>query len=301
MSTVIVIGNGFDIDLGWRTSYRDFYESKKGWEHFKTDEDDLFQYIIKHVAENWYDFERTLHDYCVAKSKEGFSPEIIEKDINTYAALKVELYNFIQARSKEPIKKNSFAYKLLSKCVELSNRNNRSIEAIPRFFTFNYTALNEVAEQIEKETHFSYIPVHGTLAGNNIIFGFQDDMSIRKEYRRMQKSYDNRYSPSGLLDALIDATNVIFFGMSMGCIDEIYFKGMFEKICVIGGSRERMKKNITFITKNETTKREIKDNLQDAGISMQILYNTNDVTFILTSDEDKTKQNMNFYQLLNRL
>ena len=35
MKTVIVIGNGFDIDLGWRTSYKDFYDSKKNkWEMF---------------------------------------------------------------------------------------------------------------------------------------------------------------------------------------------------------------------------------------------------------------------------
>lgn len=29
MGTVIVIGNGFDIDLGWHTSYKDFFKERK--------------------------------------------------------------------------------------------------------------------------------------------------------------------------------------------------------------------------------------------------------------------------------
>lgn len=26
--TLIVLGNGFDLDLGWKTSYADFYQAK---------------------------------------------------------------------------------------------------------------------------------------------------------------------------------------------------------------------------------------------------------------------------------
>ena len=39
IETVIVLGNGFDLDLGWDTSYKSFYEKHKGWQIHKTDED----------------------------------------------------------------------------------------------------------------------------------------------------------------------------------------------------------------------------------------------------------------------
>lgn len=300
MSTVIVIGNGFDIDLGWRTSYRDFYECKKGWEMFKTDEDDLFQYIIKHVAENWFDFERTLHEYCVKKSKEDVPEDIISKDLNTYKSLKSELGFFIRERSKEAVNKHSFAYRLLEKYVEVC-RYRLSSDSVPLLFSFNYTALDDVAKQIDPKWKFSYNPLHGTLTGNNIIFGFHDDMNIRKEYRDLQKSSDNTYNPAEFVTPLMDSNNIIFFGVSMGFIDSVYFEEMFKRVSVVGGFRERMHKKITFITKNEQTKREIKNNLQDIGIGIQMLSVTNSVNYILTSGGDKIEQKNNFLNLLNTI
>ena len=37
--TVIVIGNGFDLDLGWDTSYRSFFNKHDGWKMHRRDED----------------------------------------------------------------------------------------------------------------------------------------------------------------------------------------------------------------------------------------------------------------------
>lgn len=28
MKTLVIIGNGFDLDLGWETSFRDFFQAK---------------------------------------------------------------------------------------------------------------------------------------------------------------------------------------------------------------------------------------------------------------------------------
>ncbi len=47
MGTVIVICNGFDIDLGWHTSYKDFFKEKEdGWRTLRTNEDDLLYLIM---------------------------------------------------------------------------------------------------------------------------------------------------------------------------------------------------------------------------------------------------------------
>ena len=70
--TVIVIGNGFDLDLGWDTSYKSFYDKHKGWGMHKTDEDDLFQYVIKQTPGNWFDFERTLHEYALHRAEKPY-------------------------------------------------------------------------------------------------------------------------------------------------------------------------------------------------------------------------------------
>ena len=70
--TVIVIGNGFDLDLGWDTSYKSFYEKHDGWKMHRRDEDDLFQYVIKQVPGNWFDFERTLHEYALHRAQNPF-------------------------------------------------------------------------------------------------------------------------------------------------------------------------------------------------------------------------------------
>ena len=29
MQTLIILGNGFDLDLGWKTSYKDFFRAKQ--------------------------------------------------------------------------------------------------------------------------------------------------------------------------------------------------------------------------------------------------------------------------------
>ncbi len=29
MKTLIILGNGFDLDLGWKTSYNDFFQAKQ--------------------------------------------------------------------------------------------------------------------------------------------------------------------------------------------------------------------------------------------------------------------------------
>ena len=71
MKHIYVIGNGFDIDLGWHTSYKEFYETKlTGWKvHFGPNDDCLPKYLLDHAGDNWYDLERTLYDYCLSKSK----------------------------------------------------------------------------------------------------------------------------------------------------------------------------------------------------------------------------------------
>ena len=270
MKTVVVIGNGFDIDLGWRTSYKDFYDSKKDeWNKFRTDEDDLFQYVIKNAGENWYDLERTIYNYCIAKSKEIPSEEIMKKDLQDYKNFKNQLVDFVKQRSAEQVKKKSYAYHLLKFFIEQRLPQSRYDEMDTEWFSFNYTPLDKVAGQIYPK-------------------------QIKGQYRLIQKSLDDDYNPHVIYPALNEADRFIFFGLSMGFIDAVYFKDIFMQISKPNNSNNRTPKEIIFITWDHNSMRDIKMNLQDIGINIQSLMTNNDVKFILTSEgfEENKIRNM---------
>jgi hypothetical protein len=105
MGTVIVIGNGFDIDLGWHTSYKDFFKEKEdGWRTLKTTEDDLFNYVFNHAAENWFDLEKTVYEYYLNRSKSKTTDDLAMRDLNTFEDLKKQLVKFLLTSDRFDIK-----------------------------------------------------------------------------------------------------------------------------------------------------------------------------------------------------
>ena len=300
-NTTIVIGNGFDLDLGWQTSYRDFYEAHKGWHIFESETDDLFQYVINHAADNWFDFEKTLYDYAIHRSETGFTSDLVNHDFRDYDSFKTLLEHFLSERSSKPVKEKSFAYRLLEAyidiCKEYQPKDNKSL----KWFSFNYTPLSKVAKKINPFADFTYVPVHGTLERKNIIFGVHDDENIKHEYRFLQKSMDDNYESHGILPTLLDSNQIIFFGLSMGKIDAIYFKELFNQLSTISSNQTIRNKEIIFITKDAETKKSIKSNLIDMVGQAQLLINNCKVDFILTSSEENNKNNTKFEALISRL
>ena len=289
--TVIVIGNGFDLDLGWDTSYKSFYIKHDGWKMHRRDEDDLFQYVIKQVPGNWFDFERTLHEYALHRAQNPFpkdNTDKIERDIQDYNTFKTQLMDFIAEGSKGPVKMDSHAYRLLEAYVG-AKKNKTSDRFFPlKLFSYNYTPLLNVIHQIDSNVKVGYIPVHGMVEKKNIIFGFHDDLRIPKEYRPLQKSMDENYVSSDVVRESLQAKTIIFFGLSLGYIDGVYFKNLFEQISNLANP-QMISKHVVFITKNAQSGNDIKNNLLDAGINLQLLYNSNRVDFIYTDDSHRNK------------
>jgi len=305
MNIVIVLGNGFDLDLGWDTSYKSFYDKHKGWGMHKTDEDDLFQYVIKQTPGNWFDFERTLHEYALHRAEKPY-PENeaykIDRDIHDYNTFKEQLVRFITEGSKLPIKEDSHAYRLLEAYVGAKKRNIANLSTLfsIKLFSYNYTPLLSVIRRIEPSMKIGYIPVHGMVERNNIIFGFHDDPNIPKEYRSIQKSMDENYKSSDIVTKSLKADYLIFFGLSLGYIDGVFFKNLFEQISNLTNP-QLINKHIVFITKDANTEINIKSNLLDMGINLQLLYNSNVVNFIYTDDEQEVKTEDNFNELMKRI
>ena len=52
--TLVILGNGFDLDLGWKTSYSDFYKEKQHkFESLKG-----MSYVHEMITEgHWYNLE----------------------------------------------------------------------------------------------------------------------------------------------------------------------------------------------------------------------------------------------------
>lgn len=302
MKTAIVIGNGFDLDLGWKTSYEDFYKAHDGWRMHQNEKDNLFQYVIKHAAENWFDFERTIYDYVIRKSKDGEEDYIISRDLDDYRNFKKQLKNFLSRRSCDPINKSSFAYNLVNAYIDKCKRYNTSSLEFIKFFSFNYTPLINVAQIIDPEFKFSYIPVHGTIENDNIIFGVHNDSNISRPYRDIQKSMDDKYESHGIVSSLMEANLIIFFGLSMGFIDAVYFKDFFEQVSKVTNANA-INKEFVFITKDAGTFKDIKNNLQDMGIDTQVLFNTNTLKYIYTvpPENEKIVNRNKFHELLSKL
>lgn len=305
MNFVIVLGNGFDLDLGWDTSYKSFYDKHNGWEMHKTDEDNLFQYVIKQTPGNWFDFERTLHEYALHRAENPYPQNEdykIDRDIQDYKTFKEQLARFITEGSKLPIDENSHAYRLLDAYVGCKKKNKAITSNFfsIKLFSYNYTPLLNVIHRIENSLKIGYIPVHGRVEKNNIIFGFHDDPNVPKEYRSIQKSMDDNYKSSDIVTDSLKADYLIFFGLSLGYIDGVYFKNLFEQISNLTNP-QMINKHIVFITKDANTEKNIKSNLLDMGINLQLLYNSNVVNFIYTDDKQKAKTEGDFNELIKRI
>lgn len=77
--TSLIIGNGFDLNLGMVTDYRSFFKELQRIGFFeKNQTNPLLQFIQeKGVKENWYDFENIIKEYAT-KSPQAIFIKMIE-------------------------------------------------------------------------------------------------------------------------------------------------------------------------------------------------------------------------------
>lgn len=76
---VVIIGNGFDLDLGLKTSYKDFWESDFCPKDFPAP---LIDHLNKHWpgdldSVRWYDLENELYNYCKAMKPDQAIKDVI--------------------------------------------------------------------------------------------------------------------------------------------------------------------------------------------------------------------------------
>ncbi len=296
VNTMLITGNGFDLNLGMKTGYKDFFyqlESSGFWDRYKKNL--LLSYIHEKGAKKyWYSFEEIIKDFII---KNAEHTKLIINDCNAaFPLLKNELCKFIgkacpiygryQAASKilcalfgcDGSGAVTWNEKIRNRYDEFTERYN-----LPkfRFVTFNYTDPNlllmriikmwvskPLVENISSMSEYVY-NIHGKL-GEDIVFGTDEDDRIPRELFFLRKChYLEKNTKSRFYQDLCSSKRIVIFGHSVHGIDFEYYEKFFKvknhvsDIYILGYSRESLN--------------EIKKGLELKGIFLSAKYIIADV------------------------
>ena len=289
---VLIIGNGFDLDLGLKTRYSD-YANSLDW-HFKDSSinHNLEYYLFDaHRNDKWFDIEMVIEDYSTLNSvnaRKNF-PYPIGKDKETFQLLIKSLSLYLRKEQRNTAYPNTLAAHVLRECV--SNGYFKNI------FTFNYTDLSLLAKKLGVQEEFHYKHVHGSLQNDRIIIGVREEAELMEGYDFLRKTFSHYYQSTNIPYALDEADEVIFFGHSLSPNDYHYFDTFFQKQCSESMTRKQSK-HITFFTYDHNSEIEIKKQLWKMNNHRtDRLFSYNDVTFILTSNPDSSSVERLFKRL----
>ncbi len=269
--TLLVIGNGFDLSLGFKTSYKDFLKSEQFLKI--ADSNEFCKHLQVQIGlQNWIDIENELKIYSIEIINHEESNNQFEKE---FIEISLALMEYLSTIDIKKYDKNSFAFKLID---EIKNKN---IEVID----FNYTnSILSIFEDISKENPVFFKSenqqkIHGTLYEKDIIFGVEDKAQINSEHIFLKKSFNKsfgKFNPSIILN---NATEIIFFGLSIGETDHMYFNNFFNSISV-----NQSNKKIRFYHFGVQDYKSLHKNLDILTYkSLSTFKNFNSVEFIDTS------------------
>lgn len=239
---VLVVGNGFDINLGLKTSYSDYLES------------DLFNNLcdfnslakrlkLKNKIYNWIDVEKELYNYShemfylrgnILKPRVECKNLIISFEDN-YRQICDSLMRYLCKEDIAAIK--NFDSKMAFKVLEEALNNDSYI------LTFNYTdTIERICEFWFRGIELNINHIHGSLSSQSFVFGVEDSAELSREHVFLYKSYNGKQNINGLTSIFENADSFTFFGYSLGQTDHSYFRDFF-KLQTKFGCKE---KNFTF-------------------------------------------------------
>lgn len=288
MRCTLVIGNGFDLDAGLKTSYNDFVSSRYWPFSQSTDvygQETLASYLRKKSElDTWFDVEEALYDY----SRIGLGQATIQginidyRDRFDFDKLKSSLTSYLsnQEGCFYP-RPNSMGIAVLNSLVTSKNEF--------KIYSFNYTSLqnilrrNEITEQVNCEY------IHGSIANNDIIIGVGDKIDFNSHYFYLSKIAAPNYSSHNVILDMMESDEVIIFGHSLGSNDFPYFEPFFHNL--LSFTKETKKrKRIAIFTKDESGRLGIKKRLHElTGQRTTLLYSLNEVSIFSTDSSMKAE------------
>lgn len=181
MKCTFVIGNGFDLDAGLKTSYNDFVSSRY-WPFSQSTEvygqDTLASYLRKKSElDTWFDVEEALYDYsCNGLGQATIHGVNIDlKDRFDFDKLKLSLTSYLSNQEKcFNARPNSMGIAVLNSLV--TSKNDFKI------YSFNYTSLYNILQRYEITEQVNCEFIHGSIANNDIIIGVGDKIDFNSQY-----------------------------------------------------------------------------------------------------------------------
>ena len=292
---LFIIGNGFDIDLGLKTRYSDFSDSKV-WEALmqntlEFNNDLLGELLNAKETETWFDIEKTMLGYVRQIRPDYLVDKNINKDKVDFDKVSEALSNYLkEEQENRPLNKDSYAAQVLRMIVEVGGFG---------IYTFNYTNLEKIASSCGIKIGSSKIThVHGSLDNDSIILGVLTNPSdpIYEQYSFMYKDNSRFYMSNNMYEDFDNADDIIFFGHSINGMDFPYFKDFFIKQSGMDG--EYKSKHITIITYDDASNQQIRNSIRNAQVDLTQLFKRNDIKFIQTKQlYEKDKNEMHKFDL----
>ena len=248
MRIAFLIGNGFDISLGLKTRYTDFY---KYYTRIINTEPCIqkLKRAINAERENWSDFEKAFGIYT-----ENI-PNRKEFDI-LYDDILLKMQKYLQAET-EKLTDSSINIAPFIKSLTAPNSFIREKRRIQYLFSdirtdvniinFNYTktidtfVINAASTLDHNTTINMPLHIHGTLDGT-MLFGvndksqiantaFQNDDTIVSELSKPLFNRKLGYETDRICSAAIDSADLIcIFGMSIGDTDQYWWTTIGERM-----------------------------------------------------------------------
>jgi hypothetical protein len=201
---LLIIGNGFDLDLGLKTSYKNFIQSDVFLKLAETNE--LCQHLkSQHRLKNWINIETELKQYWQ-------NANLSRAEFNELChALK----EYLLTLDLKSYSKTSKAFQLIDSI------KNEAFDVID----FNYTdTITSIMQDFGLKNTGRHLKIHGSLQHNNIILGIEDSAEVNPEYLFLKKSFNPSFGKGNPFELLEGADEIIFFGLSLGQTDHLYFE-----------------------------------------------------------------------------
>ena len=277
---VFIIGNGFDLDLGWKTQFSEFAGSAY-WPSRLGQPSNLFNLLSTNRNQSkWFDVEKLMATY--ADPKRGMTSSSRAKgDKEFFDQFSAALMSYLREQQSQDIAKDSTAAKVLSTVLALHHYT--------KIYSFNYTDLSLIAMKLGVTYHFKYEHVHGELRNDSAIIGIPDSADVVANYEFLYKTFSPHYSSHEILFDLLDADEVIFFGHSLGQVDYHYFQRFFQQQCRSDMQRSDGKR-ITIFTYDAASRLSILKQLRNMNEKRtDLLFNQNELNIFMTDGTDEEK------------
>lgn len=285
---VLIIGNGFDLDLGLHTSYSSFVESEY-FEKLRHTSELIEQLYTNYKEKKWIDIEEELKSFA---KRYGRETSKMKKNEVAFNQLADALCLYLESIDYSKIKRESIAARLLVNVIK-----NGYFQVLD----FNYTDLERIISILGVRDKIVCKQVHGRLIDHSIILGFEDNVDILNSYYYMIKSHSPHYRSCNVRTILDNADEVVFFGHSLGSTDYHYFSDFFKQQSGLNGTNDVKKKKIRIFTFDEYSRLKLLEQLREMNERrVNYLYDLNDLQFYKTSDESDFAEIDKFFGELNQ-